>query len=59
MGNQEFADEMNIPLEMALRFKPEARAAYERLIDVGRALNRGEMPEGVIVTRDRGKRARY
>lgn len=56
MTDEEFAAECNISVEAAQRMKPEHRATYEHLINVGRelelwAIGLGPKPKGVIACR--------
>lgn len=43
---------------MIARMSPGYRASVERLIEVAAEINAGNIPEGVIVCRERGRRGR-
>ena len=42
-------------LAIVRKLTPRARAEYERLIGVAAELNAGNIPDGVIVTRERAR----
>lgn len=68
MTDQELAaalvpEDLDAGLRIVAVLKPEKRKAYERLIVVGREIDLweaglGPAPEGVIMTRARGRRSR-